>query len=174
MKNVMFGITANPPHYGHQQAIEFLINLNFDNIFVNLSYSHPFAKKGIIDYRHRHQMLKILIKKINNKKVKLVEWDKEFYRQKNAIPYTIDLLTWLANQGMNISDLSLAFGEDNLKPDTWQKFKEYQKLANFNLIAIKDTGIHSSDIRLMLKNQQNTENLLPSKIINYIKTNKIY
>jgi nicotinic acid mononucleotide adenylyltransferase len=107
-------------------------------------YIHPF-NKTFIDYSHRLAMLHLMFAGLEN--VKIVELDKEYFLANNKTPYSYDLLSSIKNKNKELSPL-LVIGEDNYKPNVWQKFYFYDKIeSEFGVIVVKDFGVHSTQIR---------------------------
>jgi len=144
MKKIgLFGVTGNPPHLGHFKVVEEALK-SCDEVWVTPVYVHPFNKKSIV-YEHRLNMLKIMF--LNLKNVKVLEIDKEFFLKNNKTPYSYELLRTIKEENTDVSPF-LVIGEDNYKPNVWQKFYLYDRIeSEFGVIVVKDFGVHSTQIR---------------------------
>jgi nicotinate-nucleotide adenylyltransferase len=139
----LFGVTGNPPHLGHLKVVKEALK-SCDKVWVSPVYVHPFNKK-FIDYSHRLAMLQLMFAELEN--VKIVELDKEFFLKNSKIPYSYDLLSFIKDENAGYSPL-LVIGEDNYKPNVWQKFYFYDKIdSEFGVIVVEDSGAHSTQIR---------------------------
>lgn len=139
----LFGVTGNPPQLGHLKVVKAALK-SCDEVWVSPVYVHPFNKK-FIDYSHRLAMLHLMFDGLEN--VKIVELDKEYFLENNKTPYSYDLLNTIKNKNKDASPL-LVIGEDNYKPNVWQKFYFYDKIdSEFGVIVVEDYGFHSTQIR---------------------------
>lgn len=157
----IFGITANPPHMGHIQAILDALN-SCDEVWVSPVFAHAFAKK-FINYESRLKMLEMifneLIPQLFNKKVFIKELDREVYELTHETPiYSYDVLK-LAKTKEVSSCFKLIIGADNYKKDVWSKFHKYQEIENeFGVIVCEEKeAIHSTQIRNVLKEMKSIE-----------------
>jgi nicotinate-nucleotide adenylyltransferase len=173
MKRIgFFGITGNPPHFGHLRAAEIALN-NCEEVLVSPVYKHPF-NKIFIDYEYRLEMIKMMF--FGLKSVSVVEIDRDFYLANKRMPYSYDLLNFIKSKDSNLSPM-LIIGEDNYQPEIWKKFFNYDKIDNeFGVIAIKDSGCHSTQIRDFVKNGnwERVEKECGKKISSYLRENYIY
>lgn len=167
----IFGITANPPHFGHIKAIEFALNF-VDEVWVTPVFNHPFGK-SFIQYEQRLDMLSILIKESNIKNVYIKELDKDYYSNYNEVVYSYNLLKYLKSNYSH--EFKLIIGEDNYKPEVWSKFYNYEKLEEeFGVIVIKEQGFHSTDVRNMIKENMRINEKVGNNVEKYIEMNNLY
>lgn len=150
-KNIgLFGVTANPPHRAHCEVIKFALK-TCDEVWVSPVFMHPFGKKPI-PYNHRLALLEFIIEDFFHdlsdlRRIRIVEVDKEFVEKFEKIPYSYDLLSHL-REVLPQNHYSLVIGEDNYKPDVWQRFHKYREIEEeFDLVIAKDLGVHSTEIR---------------------------
>ena len=168
----LFGITGNPPHLGHLTAIDEAAKI-VDEVWVSPVYQHPFGKQPLA-YNIRVMMTQLLLENSNSNNVKLIEADKDYFLHFNKVPYSYDLLKWLSKQYPE-HKFKLVIGEDNKKPEIWQKFYKYNEIDNeFGTCVLPDLGTHSTKIREALKNNIIIDNALPENITKYILTNNLY
>lgn len=172
MKIGLFGITANPPHLSHLEAIKKVLN-DADEVWVTLVYNHAFGK-SFIDYEKRLEMLKLLIEGENNSNIKIKELDKEYFLRFNETVYSYNLLNYIKEKYPTY-DLKLVIGEDNYKPEVWNKFYKNKEIEKeFGLIVIEDKGYHSTDIRKLIKNNEDITKFVGKKVKEYIDLNNLY
>ena len=175
-----FGLTGNPPHFSHCYAIREALKQS-DSVYISLVYKHPFGK-SFIEYEHRQEMLKIILKDYFRTeellKIKIMEIDKEYFMETGKVPYSYNLLVSLKNEEPQNS-FKLVIGEDNYVPNIWSKFFEYKKIENeFGLIIIEEKNMHSTQIREMMKEIDKNEDKIiescGSAVFHYMKYNHLY
>lgn len=168
----IFGITANPIHLGHIRVINNTTE-KLDEVWVTPVFQHPFGKK-FIDYEHRLNMLHIALKANNNPKAVIKELDKQFHMEYNKVSYSYDLLSYLKSQYPE-HNFSLIIGEDNFKPEVWTKFYRYKDLEKeFGIVIVKDEGVHSTQIRELLKENKDVSDLVGVDVAQYLLQHKLY
>lgn len=187
----------NPPLFSHFSLAQQLLNCdkNIEKI-IFVPVSSKYNKNGLIEDKHRFNMLNLVCK--TNPKFEVS--DIEFNMPKQ--PYTFETLQAVQKSYPNF-EIRLIIGTDNLKEfNTWY---EYQKLLtsfkvyvlardedNIDEIIAKDnslskysssfvntnisvrTNLSSSFVRNEIKNGNSVEFLLPDVIIDYIKNNNLY
>lgn len=181
MKNIgLFGITANPPHFGHCSVIEQSLNF-LDEVYVSLVYKHPFGKK-FIDYEHRKAMLESILKEYFKPEITariiITEIDKEYFLKTEKTPYSYDILTLLKNSEPN-NQFKLIIGQDNYKPEVWTKFYQHDAIEKeFGLVIIDDKGTHSTHIREMISSSNPDEekiiNACGQSVFKYMNNHNLY
>lgn len=168
----IFGVTANPVHLGHWEAIKSAAS-KVDEVWVSPVFSHPFGKK-FINYPLRKEMLKLMLEEFPLENVKLVELDKEYSEKYNEMVYSYNLLTYLKEQYPQ-HNFKLIIGEDNYKPEVWHKFYHYEQIeSEFGVVVVPDRGVHSTQIREMLNNDENVDTLVGKKVESLILQHKLY
>ncbi len=195
-KLAIMGGTFDPIHIGHlliaQQAYN---NFGLDKIVFMPAGIPPHKKNvSITASRHRLEMVKIAIK--DNPVFFLSQWE----LNQDEKSYTVETLKYF--EQLNIaSEIYFIIGADSLydmfnwkEPEYLltrsnfivaarpgyllenifkdQRFKDYEK--NIYLLDKFKMDISSSTIREYIKNNISVKYLLPDKIINYIKENKLY
>ena len=165
----IFGITANPPHYGHMEVIEKAAK-DLDEVWVSPVFVHPFGKK-FIEYTHRVTMLEMLMSEFSAKNVFLKHLDKEFFAEKQEMVYSYLLLKYVQEKNPNYK-FKLIVGEDNEK--IFEKFKFGKEIKEeFGLYVVVDKGFHSTDIRNAIKENKDITGT-SNNVIEYMKTNNLY
>ena len=90
----IFGTSANPPTFGHQKIVQWLLKVDGSNslpkklseIWVLPVYKHPFTNKELIAFKHRFIMAQLAF--ANFKKVKVKDIEKNIFSRK------ITEITW--------------------------------------------------------------------------------
>lgn len=107
MQIVLFGGAFDPPHLGHQQITQTLLDQHFaDQVWYVPTKEHPFAK-SMTAAKHRLAMLKMII---NDDRIKLEEYE----LHKEGVSYSRDTLDELAQQYPD-DTFSWVIGSDNLQ-----------------------------------------------------------
>ena len=144
-----------------------------------------YTKNELIDAKHRYNMLKLAIEdKMEVEKI-AVESKIKLYASD-----TFELI----KEKYNKNDIFFIMGSDNFrKMPTWKNYEELK--SNYNIIVVERerkkirnenpkniiefipanlAEIDSTQIRKMIKNNENVEKYLNLKVLEYIKQNKLY
>ena len=168
MKIGLFVGSFNPPHLGHKEIANKLINDNYvDKVYFIPTFNY-WHKTDLIDIKHRVNMLKFY--ESNNIKVK--ETDKE---------YTYQILKDYDNP-------YLIIGSDNL--ENFHKWKNIDEILKHNIIVINrdnvkttnnfiyvsdfNNNISSTLIRNKILSNESIKYLVGNKIEEYINKNNLY
>ena len=169
----------NPPHKAHIRVVNYLLdNMIVDKVLI-IPTENYWDKQDLVDLKHRINMLKfyetdnIMIDTVNNE-----------------YPYTYELMRKLSKDYSN-DKLYLIIGADNIV--SFDKWKNYQELLNYNIIImnrdnidihkytkkypnghftiVKDFNydVSSTNIRNNLTNES-----LDEPVLKYIKKNNLY
>lgn len=168
----IFGITGNPPHLGHLKALQ-LASKELNEVWVSPVYNHAFGKK-FLDYNIRRTMIQAMLVDFPLHNVFVHDLDKDYFEKYQDTVYSYKLLKFLQEQYPQ-HNFKLIIGEDNFKPEVWQKFYKHQEILNeFGVVVVKDQGSHSTDIRNMLQNNEDVVQLVSPSVLKIIQTNKLY
>ena len=168
----IFGITGNPPHKGHWQAIKEAAE-KCDEVWVTPVFNHAFEKK-FIAYEDRLTMLNLLLEELPLKNVLIKQLDKEYYEIHEQTVYSYNLLKFVKEKYPE-HDFKLIIGEDNYSPAVWSKFYKHEGIdKEFGIILVEDKGFHSTNLREMISNNQEVYPFVGKKIANFIKENNLY
>jgi len=193
MKITVFGGAFDPPHYGHQQIIASLFKQGMaDEVWLVPTGVHDFDKK-MQSAQHRIAMLKLLIAEFEpalKSKIKIETCE----LNRTGVSQTYDTLTELASQHPEHL-FAWIMGSDNLaKFHLWENYDRmlaeypvyiyprfgfdlqplYQgmiPLSGVEQIKVSSTLIKE---KLAQQAQQDLVKLLPSSILAYLQTNKLY
>ncbi|MCP4178231.1 MAG: nicotinate (nicotinamide) nucleotide adenylyltransferase [bacterium] len=200
MKIGIFGGTFDPPHYGHINLAEYILNVKkLDKILFVLSAAPPHKPdKPITSFIHRLNMLNIATSEEKSFEISTVE------EQRLPVPsYTYDTMTDLSNS-MQKDDLFMIIGGDSLlQLHTWYKAKKLVKEFGFIIYPRPDEiitydklkykwteelatklmdsvidstlySISSTEIREKINSNSDLKNSLSTKTIDYIHKNHLY
>ena len=170
----------NPPHIGHIDVANYLLSNGYIGKILIVPTLNYWNKQNLIDIKHRINMLK----KIENNNIIIDD-------ENNKYIYTYELMRKL-KQIYKQDELYLILGADNII--NFDKWKNYQELLKYKIIIMnrdnidinkyikkyntnnfivindyKSIKISSTEIRNNLN-----EEFLDKKILEYIKTNKLY
>lgn len=196
MRIALFGGSFNPIHLGHLGLVNDVINeFNLDKVIIMPTYHTPLKDNSqFASCEHRFAMCKLAFENIRNVEVS----DIEIKRQGNSYTYlTLNSLKELYSD----DELFLIVGADMfLTLQNWKNPRdifnaatviavprecESDKLINHCeilkqmgcnsfVMSHKVMDVSSTQIRERLKNNENVDDLLDSKVIEYIKNFHLY
>ncbi len=200
MKRIgIMGGTFNPPHNGHLALAraamkEFVLDSVIFIPSANPPHKNP---KDIIDKEHRFRMTQLAIEGIPNFSISRVELDRK------GISYAVDTFNALKHIYGKRAKLFYIMGLDSINEILdWKKPLELFKLCEFivgtrpgtkirtfkrlvkfpplqkevdkiHLMELEE-DISSSDIRKKLKEGKYAARVVPGKVLNYIRENRLY
>ncbi len=188
MKIGLFGGSFDPIHSGHLIAAEQILEKKVcDEVWVIPCYQNPLKKKST-EAIHRKKMIEIALK--NKKNIKL----NDFELNQKKPTYSVDSVRHFKKEFPEHT-FFFVVGSKVLKEI--KKWKNYNELLNeiklivlpnpvseipeeikkFNPIELKPTissNISSTLIRKKIKEKKDVSFLLPEKVSDYIKKNKLY
>ena len=186
---LFFG-TFDPIHNGHLRIAKYITEEKLaDKVWLVVTPENP-IKVGskISSFNHRFNMTKIATEKYDN----IIPSDLEVNLKKPN--YTIDTLEYISNKLKDI-EFSLIIGEDNYKIfDTWKDYKKIinkykifiyprKGTLNENLHIINENTMYiggpridlsSTNIRKIVSKKSDPKDLISSKVMEYINSNKLY
>ena len=169
----------NPPHKGHIDVVNYLLINNYvDRVLIVPTLGY-WNKNSLIDIKHRINMLKFF----ENGKV-------EVDTKHNQYKYTYQLMRALSKDYQD--ELYLIMGADNVI--NFDKWKNYQEILKYKIIVMNRDDIDINKyikkyksnnfivvnnykyIRVSSSNIRNNidSKYLDSKVLNYIKDNKLF
>ncbi len=196
-KIAIFGGSFNPIHKGHiNLCLECDAQYNFDKIILMPTNIPPHKSSAdLASNEHRFNMCKLAVKDEGKFHVSDIELNKQ------DVSYTVDTLSILKNEYKE-DKLYFIIGSDMLfmfhkwymhdeildmvtlivgarKDDEKHKMLEYKKeylnnSVNVEIIDIDVFETSSTEIRDALKEKIDTNSLLKTSVLNYIKENNIY
>ena len=186
---LFFG-TFDPIHNGHLRIAKYITEEKLaDKVWLVVTPENP-IKVGskISSFNHRFNMAKIATENHDN----IIPSDLEVNLKKPN--YTIDTLEYISNKLKDI-EFSLIIGEDNYKIfDTWKDYKKIinkykifiyprKGTLNENLHIINENTMYiggpridlsSTNIRKIVSKKSDPKDLISSKVMEYINSNKLY
>ena len=186
---LFFG-TFDPIHNGHLRIAKYIIEEKLaDKVWLVVTPENPIkAGSKISSFNHRFNMAKIATENYDN----IIPSDLEVNLKKPN--YTIDTLEYISNKLKDI-EFSLIIGEDNYKIfDTWKDYKKIinkykifiyprKGTLNENLHIINENTMYiggpridlsSTNIRKIVSKKSDPKDLISSKVMDYINSNKLY
>ena len=169
-----FGGCFNPPNNLHIEIANNLINNKKIDKVIFVPVNDYYKKEGLIEAKHRYNMLELAVKNYKNLEVDDIEL------KENRKLYAIDAFEIIQNSKFitdnNKNNIFFVMGSDNY--EQMPKWKDYDTIKNkYNFIVInrnKD-DITSTKIRELLNNDINlARQYLPQEVYNYIVKNKLY
>lgn len=196
----ILGGTFNPPHFGHLKIAETALKkLKLDKVIFMPAKIQPLKGKVEVSPEDRLEMTKLLIEgkpkfEISDyeikKRGKSYTLDTIRYLKKK---YKNSEIFWIIGEDslreiieekwkgkMKILDLAkfVVFTRPNHKfnlKNLPKKFEKNKKIALKKVILIrKKIPISATEIRENIKKGENLEKFLPKKVIEYVKTKKLY
>ena len=186
---LFFG-TFDPIHNGHLRIAKYITEEKLaDKVWLVVTPENP-IKVGskISSFNHRFNMAKIATENYDN----IIPSDLEVNLKKPN--YTIDTLEYISNKLKDI-EFSLIIGEDNYKIfDTWKDYKKIinkykifiyprKGTLNENLHIINENTMYiggpridlsSTNIRKIVSKKSDPKDLISTKVMEYINSNKLY
>lgn len=156
--NIIYGLAGDPPHFGHLQAIKYLLSLTTAKVWIILSASHAFGKK-MAPYQKRKEWLISLVMGKNStlseeekKRVVLDDVEEIIISKNNVnVVYSIDLMNYFKSNYKS-ENFYWAFGKDNANENSMKKFKDYDKLCEWPVIVLPEfMEVRSTLVRKALK-----------------------
>lgn len=190
MKIAIYSGSFNPIHLGHTQLAEYLIeNELVDEVWFIISPLNPLkSPESQLDEQLRLEMVSLAIKEQAAFKVSDIEFSM-------PIPsYTIDMLSKLSIQHPE-NQLILIIGSDNAVVfDQWKSYQEIlanypilvyprrdydlefiaKKFPDMQLLNSPYYDISSTQIRELIKDEQDVSEWLNPHVLEYIKEKNLY
>ena len=194
---VIYGGSFNPPLNSHFSIAQQVLN-QFEEVekIVFIPVNKKYPKDGLLENKHRYNMLKL----VANKNSEFIVSDIDMYGEKSLS--TIETLEKTEKQFPN-KDMWFLIGSDNLKElYTWNRLEEllskykilvmerendkmeeiieknpllYKHKENFLKLNDEIRSNYSSTyVRNQKKKKKNIRYLMPDEIFEYITENKLY
>jgi nicotinate-nucleotide adenylyltransferase len=182
LKNIaIFGGSFDPPHAAHVMAVSYAISCRrIDLVYVIPCYMHPFAK-DISPFEHRFEMARLAFD-IFSDHVIVSDIEKNF----KGKSYTINTVRHLMKQHDNANFYVIA-GSDIIKEKhEWKDFSELKKMVEFIFLhrsghaaygktsPVRFPETSSTSIRRKIKKGLPVDDLVPAKVLKYIKQHGLY
>jgi nicotinate-nucleotide adenylyltransferase len=186
MKIGLFGGSFNPIHNNHLDIIKYLINKKIvDEVWIIPCKKHAF-NKALINPKDRVNMINLAIKKLKNVKVCDIELKsrgknytiKTIRKLKSKYPYNFYLISgsdffWEIDRWYKVEDLIKEINFIIFKRVNYP-IKKIKGLTVYKIVNLAGRNISSTEIRKKIKQEKSIKRLVPIKVEEYIKKNKLY
>ncbi|MFA5543375.1 MAG: nicotinate-nicotinamide nucleotide adenylyltransferase [Bacilli bacterium] len=182
--NILYGGAFNPPTIAHFEIIK-VIKKSFPNDrLILLPAGDKYKDGNLIEFKHRYNMLKILVDKIDsniiisdyeNKIEKFIGtyYTLKFFRNPHFVigaDQLRDLHGWINFNNIIKENKFIVFPRDGIDMHKILSEEPYSKHKNnFILMDNEELNVSSSDFRF-----KKQENVLDVDVLNYIKSNNLY
>lgn len=169
-----FGGCFNPPNNLHIEIANKLIISNKLDRIIFVPVNDYYKKEGLIDARHRYNMLELAVKNYRNLEVDDIEL------KENRKLYAIDAFEIIQKSKFitdnNKNNIFFIMGSDNYEQmPNWKDYDRIKKKYNIIVVDRNKDDITSTKIRELLNNNINlAKQYLPQAVYNYIIKNKLY
>ena len=169
-----FGGCFNPPNNLHIQIANNLINSKKLDKVIFVPVNDFYKKNGLIEAKHRYNMLKLAVKNYDNLLVDDIELN-----EKRKL-YAIDAFELIKNskyaKGLSKEKFFLIMGSDNYKKmPKWNNYNKIKDKYNFIVVERDKRDITSTKIREMINNKDdNVKKYISKNVYEYIVENNLY
>lgn len=175
MKRIgFFGGCFNPPTNMHINIANNLIKEgNLDKV-VFVPMNDFYKKEGLIEAKHRYNMLKFAIKYYNNLEVDDIEI------KENRMLFATDAFEIIKKsfylKHNEETEMFFIMGSDNFdKMPNWKNYNKIKNQYKYIIIDRNEKEISSTQIRDMIKNNdKRVMEYLPKEVYEYIVENNLY
>ncbi|MCA9370073.1 MAG: nicotinate (nicotinamide) nucleotide adenylyltransferase [Pseudomonadales bacterium] len=185
MNIAVFGGAFDPPHLGHIQIIQSLLESSFDEVWCVPVKNHAFGKQ-MLPAHHRVAMLELALSGMNNIKID------EYELHQPGVNYTYDTLVAF-KQHYPEHTFSFVIGSDNL-PTFYTWFDDTPGILEFPFFVyprkgfsfeplfegmtpmrnMQEVAISSTQVRQAVMAGESIEHLVPPAVEKYIQQQKLY
>lgn len=194
-QTAIFGGTFNPPHNGHVAMVKGILALDdIESVLVMPSKAPPHKSGSIASVEDRVQMCRLAFGDISGARLCLDELSL------GGKSYTVNTLEHFRKKGVNRPILVIG-GDSLVNFHKWYRYEDILKMAQLyvyyradvddravlsakeslesrggkiRVIDICPPDISSTEIRKILAEKKNADNLIPKKVADYITTKKLY
>ncbi len=142
MKIAIFGGSFDPPHTGHEEIVEEVLNsLPVNKLFIVPTHLNPFKKEFFAPSKLRLKWLKTIFTK---KEIEILDYE---VRQERAVP-TIETIEYLKSI-YKLKKIYLIVGADNFANiNKWYRYEELSKQVEFVVASRDNQNIPKNLIKL--------------------------
>ena len=187
MRIGIYGGSFDPPHYGHKNIAEFVIEkLNLDKLLVVPLGIASHGKDHLSSAYDRMKMCEITFGKIEKVVISSIEIDME------GVSYTFKTLEEVIKKYGNENEYFEIIGEDSA--NYFDKWKEYEEILELSTVVIlKRKGfknvvdsskmitvdnpyfdVSSTEIKEKIRNGEDVSNFITKETIEFIKKENLY
>lgn len=175
MKKIgFFGGCFNPPTNMHIKIANNLIEEGKLDKVVFVPMNDFYKKEGLIEAKHRYNMLKIAIQEYNNLELDDIEL------KENRLLFAAEAFEIIKKssylQNNKKTEMFLIMGSDNFnKMPNWKNYNQIKDEYKYIIINRDKKEVSSTQIRNMIKNNEDrVKEYLPKEVYNYIIENELY
>ncbi len=175
MKKIgFFGGCFNPPTNIHIKIANNLIEEGKLDKVIFVPMNDFYKKDGLIEAKHRYNMLKLAIEGYNNLEVDDIEL-KQNRQLFAADAFEVIKRSYYLKTNEQ-TDIFFIMGSDNFnKMPNWKDYNKIKVKYKYIVINRDEKEISSTQIRNMIKNNDNkVMEYLPKEVYNYIIENELY
>ncbi len=171
MKIAIFGSAFNPPTLGHCDAINYVLEQGYEQVWLVPSFQHAFGKQ-MLCYEARLNLLNAFQEDLANPAVKVCAVEQHIARDEQPV-YTWDVLNHL-QQTHPESEFAFVIGPDNQV--NWHKFYKADEITQrWQVIAVPERqAIRSTLVRQAINENRPIAQLVTPSVANLIITKKHY
>lgn len=180
----LFGGTFDPPHRGHQQVSQALLEQQLvDEVWYVPVFQHPWAErlqKKFAPYEHRVAMLELILepnqKVAHFKHVSFTFDTLEFFSKQ----YPQHIFTWIMGSEYLPKFKDFLVGHPGLALHPFYIYPragaaKQPLYSNMTLLdQVPEVAVSSTQVREHLQAGQPVEDLLDQKVIKYVENNRLY
>lgn len=176
----IYGGSFDPPHLGHVLSVAWALSAaDIDQVWIIPTWKHAFEKEHRASFEQRMSMCKLAFAMFRNVEIFDVE------RRLGGTSRTLDTLEALETENPD-AVFRLLVGADVLPTtDRWHRWDEIVKIAPPLVLGrqgypvpegcpISIPNINSTDIRSGLANAGDVTGLVPTAVIEYIRSQGLY
>ncbi|MBO4815830.1 MAG: nicotinate-nicotinamide nucleotide adenylyltransferase [Clostridia bacterium] len=175
MKRIgFFGGCFNPPNTLHIEIANNLIKEGKLDKVVFVPVNNYYKKQGLIDEKHRYNMLKLAIKDYKNLEVDDIEI------KESRILYAVDAFEIIKNSSFinrdDKDEVYFIMGSDNfIKMPMWKDYNKIKDKYKYIIIDRNKNDITSTKIREMIyRDDEDVKEFLNKDVYEYIVSNQLY
>jgi len=168
-----FGGCFNPPTNMHINIANNLIRQRKLDKVIFVPVNDYYKKVDLIESKHRINMLRLAVKGHSGLEVDDIEIKEN---RPLVASDAFEIVTSNSQTTSNKNDIFMIMGSDNYnKMPSWKDYEKIKDKYNYIVIERDDNQISSTQIRKMIKNNdEKVVDYIPKEVYNYIKENELY
>ena len=175
----LLGGSFNPPHVAHQMICLWALSTGrADAVWWIPTFAHPLGKP-LVDFEHRARMCELALEGFARDTVRVSRVEASL----SAPSHTLSTIKQLSKEHPGHS-FSLLIGADILgQTDDWYRFEDLKRIADLIVVGRSGHGpvdsielppISSSQIRHLVADGRDVSQLLPWRVLEYIREHGLY
>lgn len=164
LKIGVFGGSFNPVRNDHTRVAKHLLRDKVLDKVVFVPVGDSYHKEGLIDSKHRINMLQLAIQGMEGASI-------SDYEVKKGNAYTYQTLNHIQKENPS-ADIILVMGTDNYKQlPTWKRYNYLINKYKILVIVRDEDAVSSTKVRKSVEQNKNT---IHADVLSYIKENNLY